>query len=135
MRPRTRARSVALVLVLALTPAGFAMKLYGTRFIANNLSGAAYEVFWCLFVFLIVPSRRASSWIAAGVLIITCALEFVQLIEHPALEAIRGNFIGRTVIGNAFAWRDFPYYFLGSAMGWGLMRTIAPREDSGSGRR
>jgi len=132
MRTRRRARAEALALLVALIPAGFAMKLYGSRFVADSLAGAAYELFWCLLAFVLFPSRRAAARIAALVLLATGALEFVQLVDHPALEAIRRTFIGRTIIGNAFAWSDFPYYVLGCAIGWAIMHSIAPKGGSAS---
>jgi len=52
--------------------------------------------------------------IAVIVLAGTCSVEFLQLWRPPLLELLRRNFIGVTILGNAFTWSDFPYYFLGS---------------------
>jgi hypothetical protein len=56
--------------------------------------------------------------IASSVLAITCVLEFLQLWHPPFLQLIRNTFIGRTILGSYFTWSDFPYYFLGSGIGW-----------------
>jgi hypothetical protein len=77
-------------------------------------------------------------WIALGVLVATCILEFSQISRAPILELIRSNFIGRTIIGSTFDWFDFPYYFLGSGIGWFWLTRLkaAGKKDghlSGSG--
>jgi hypothetical protein len=124
--PTTRAWTAASLLLII--PLGLASKFYGgpaANWVNNALSGAFYEIFWCLFVFLWAPRSRPLR-IAVLVLSITCALEFLQLWHPPLLEAVRRNFFGRALIGSDFAWGDFPYYFLGSGVGWlwidGLLR-------------
>ena len=52
------------------------------------------------------------------VFIITCCLETLQLWHPEFLEVIRSNFIGVTILGNSFNWLDFPYYFIGSLLGY-----------------
>lgn len=103
------------------------MKLYGTPLLANSLAGALYEVFWCLLAFAAFPSRGNAWRIAVIVFLATGGLEFVQLFDHPLLDSIRSTFIGRTLIGNAFAWSDFVYYAMGCLASWSVMRAIAPR--------
>ena len=122
--PATRAWTAASLLLII--PVGLASKFYGgpaANWVNNALSGAFYEIFWCLFVFLWAPRTRPVL-IALSVLGITCALEFLQLWHPPLLEALRHNFLGRSLIGSDFAWTDFPYYFLGGGLGWLWIRAL-----------
>ncbi|WP_224085633.1 DUF2809 domain-containing protein [Nostoc sp. MS1] len=57
-------------------------------------------------------------------LIITCLLEFLQLWQPPFLLWVRSSWAGRMVFGNVFSWVDFPYYFVGSGLGWLWLRLI-----------
>jgi predicted MFS family arabinose efflux permease len=102
---------------------GVSGKLYSgplADWVNNSLGGVFYVVFWCLFVFLLFT--RGRPWIiAVCVLCVTCILEFMQLWHAPALESIRGTVLGKALIGSAFVWSDFPYYFIGSAIGWVLI--------------
>jgi hypothetical protein len=89
----------------------------------DSVGGVFYEVFWCLALAMVLPRWNASR-IAVVVLISTCILEFLQLWHPPLLEIARANFIGRTILGSSFDWGDFPYYFIGSALGWGWLRQL-----------
>jgi hypothetical protein len=31
---------------------------------------------------------------------------------------LRSTFIGKTVLGTTFTFKDFPYYLVGAALGW-----------------
>lgn len=99
---------------------GIFSKLYSGPFenwVNNSLGGVFYVIFWCLFAFLFFT--RSRPWIiAVSVLCVTCFLEFLQLWHAPALELIRSNVLGKALIGSAFVWSDFPYYFIGCALGW-----------------
>ena len=109
-----------LISILVITPIGFLSKFYtgpAAFWVNNSLGGVFYEIFWCLVVFLFFP-RSQPVKIAALILIITSLLEFLQLWQPPFLQIIRSNFIGVTIIGDSFTWLDFPYYFVGSGMGW-----------------
>ncbi len=117
---------VAIVLLFLIVPLGVYSKIYsgiGHEWVNNKLGGVFYEIFWCL-VFFILLSRSKPIRIAFWVLIITCFLEFVQLLNNSWLVLIRSNFIGRTIIGNSFSWSDFPYYFMGSLLGYFILRAI-----------
>ncbi|MCD6334242.1 MAG: DUF2809 domain-containing protein [Candidatus Latescibacteria bacterium] len=120
MIPLQKPRRAILRSLFVVTPLGFATKFYpgpGAWWFNNYAGGLLYEVFWCLAAGLMWP--RASAFrIAARVLGITCALEFLQLWHPPFLEGIRATFIGRTLIGTSFTWWDFPYYILGWGAGW-----------------
>lgn len=103
-----------------LIPVGFYTKHFHSAsapWIRASLGGAFYEIFWCLLAGLLLPHAK-SAVIAAWVLIATCGIEFLQLWHPPTLEAIRATFIGATILGSSFDWGDFPYYFIGSALGW-----------------
>jgi hypothetical protein len=113
-------RKAALASLVVIVPVGFYSKVYrgpGAYWVNTSLDGVFYEIFWCLFLALAL-SRARPQRIAIGVLTATCILEFLQLWHPPFLEAIRATFSGRAIIGTTFDWSDFPYYFIGSALGW-----------------
>lgn len=116
--------------LLLITPIGFYSKFYqgpAAHWVNDSLGGVFYEIFWCLLIFLFFNNSKP--WfIAATILISTCLLEFLQLWHPLFLELIRKNFIGRTILGNSFTWFDFPYYFLGSGIGWLWMRRIKKQQ-------
>ena len=121
MNERDRRRNCATILWLCLiVPLGFYTKFYNgpaAEWVHNSLGGVFYEIFWCLLAFWLFP-RVAPATIAVSVLLGTCVLEFLQLWHPPFLEFLRGYFICRAVLGNSFTWSDFPYYSIGSALGW-----------------
>ncbi len=125
-----------LLSILIITPIGFASKFYqgpAAAWVNDSLGGMFYVIFWCLVDFLIFPKTRP--WkIATIVLIITCLLEFLQLWHPHFLELLRRSFIGATVLGTSFVWSDFPYYILGSGIGWLWLQWIknksAPHSNS-----
>ena len=117
---------VAILILLILVPTGFYTKIYsgsGHEWINNKLGGVLYEIFWCLVFYIILPKSKPVK-IAIWVFIITCILEFVQLLDNAFLEIIRSNFIGQTIIGNSFTWSDFPYYFIGSVLGYLILKNL-----------
>lgn len=117
-----RNRRLLLVLIF-VTPLGFYTKFYTgplQDWVNNSLGGVFYEIFWCLVLALLFRRLRPVS-IAGVVLLVTCALEFLQLWHPPFLESLRVNFIGATILGSSFTWSDFPYYLIGSIMGYYLL--------------
>lgn len=116
----SRQRTWTVVSLFVIVPVGVYTKFYqgpATDWVNNSLGGMFYEMFWCLLVFLIVPNAR--TWIIAlSVLLLTCLLEFMQLWHPAALTYIREFILGAALIGTTFGWSDFPYYFVGSAIGW-----------------
>jgi len=115
---------IALITIIFVVPLGFYSKLYtgiGHEWVNNKFGGVLYEIFWCLVFFILLPKSKPMG-IALWVFIITCLLEFVQLLSNNLLEIIRSNFIGQTLIGNSFSWTDFPYYIAGSIVGYLILR-------------
>ena len=116
----------AVIFLILIIPFGFYIKLYsgaGHEWMNNKLGGVLYEIFWCLVFYILLPKSKPAK-IAIWVLIITCALEFVQLLDNSLLEIIRSDFIGQTIIGNSFTWSDFPYYFIGSVLGYLILKNL-----------
>ncbi len=122
MNPGAQARRRGGCLLALVAALGLCTKLYrgpGRDWVAFSLGGVFYVVFWCLLFRLLLP--RARAWaIAAVVLAVTCALEFLQLWRPPLLEAVRSTFVGRALIGNQFQASDFVYYAAGAVIGWAL---------------
>ncbi len=120
-------RNRTILSILIIIPIGFASKFYrgpAAAWVNDSLGGVFYVIFWCLVGYLFFP--KSKPWkIAAIVLTITCLLECLQLWHPPFLEWLRSYFIGATILGTSFVWSDFPYYFLGSAIGWLWLRWIA----------
>ena len=116
---------LSLVMVTLL---GFGFKYYkgvGSWWFNDYGAGVMYEIFWCLVVYLIRFRRQDATRIAFAVLIITCALEVLQLWHGwQLLEDIRGTFPGAVLLGTTFVWWDLPHYALGCAIGWVWMRLI-----------
>ena len=116
----SRPRVWTVVSLLVIVPVGVCTKCYqgpAADWVNNSLGGVFYEIFWCLLVFLIVPNAR--TWlIALAVLLVTCTLEFMQLWRPAALTYVRSYILGAALLGTTFSWSDFPYYFVGSAIGW-----------------
>lgn len=125
MKISKRAIIASIILIICI-PIGFYTKFYsgfGHEWVNNKLGGVFYEIFWCL-VFYILLNKSKPLNIAIWVFIITSILEFVQLLNTTLLDIIRSNFIGQTMIGNSFAWNDFPYYIIGSLIGYIVLTLI-----------
>ena len=115
-------RRLLVFLSLSLvTLLGFYTKFYdGPGRQWPNDYGAAiwYEIFWCLFVFALIPKRKAIAPIPLWVFIITCLLEILQLVRTPFFQFVRSHFIGKLLFGTTFSWWDFPHYAIGCFLGW-----------------
>ena len=130
MLANSRRIGLLLASLAIVAPLGYYMKrgYHGpyAEWVHDSLGGVCYEIFWCLVLALVLPRWKASR-IAGVVLIATCTLEFLQLWHPPFLEWLRSFFLGRTILGSYFDWSDFPYYFIGSAIGWLWLSAITPR--------
>ena len=110
--------------ILALVPIGLATKCYegpASSWVGGQLGGVLYVVFWVVVAVFLWPKLRPWAT-AAAVLLVTSSLEFLQLVQNPALDAIRGTFLGQALIGSTFSWWDLPYYSLGAAAGFAVVR-------------
>lgn len=116
--------SLAIILPVGLL---YSHYRYSISWLNQEVGGIFYEIFWCLFAFLFFPSRSAITQIPLWVLIITCWLEFMQLWHPPFLNWVRSFWWGKMLIGTTFTWSDFPYYFIGSGLGWLWLRLIVRR--------
>jgi hypothetical protein len=88
------------------------------------VTGILYEIFWCLALFFFWPRRKNALKIAASVFAVTCILEVLQLWDAAFLEKIRSTFLGKAIIGTCFVWQQFPYYVLGSLIGFVWLRIL-----------
>ncbi len=116
------------VALLVVTAAGLATKrLPGVAgawgWPVDHGAGVAYVVFWILLLLLLRPTL-AIARLAAGVLLVTCGLELLQLWHPPALEALRGSFLGHALIGSSFSPWDFPHYAVGGLLGAALAHRL-----------
>ena len=131
-RSPRQARTRILVLIFVVLVFGFSAKLYrgpADRWINNwGPASVAYVVFFMLLVFLVTPTRRAILPITVGVLTMTCALEFLQQWHPWWLQAARSTLIGAGFLGTTFSWCDFPAYFVGAAVGVGILHQLVPQE-------
>lgn len=127
-----------------LVPLGLATKAYsgpGARWVVGNAGGVLYVAFWIVLARAVWPPGVGfRAGIAAPVvLLVTCALEVLQTVSTPWLDAARSHFVGRTLLGATFSWWDFPHYVAGAVLGAGLVvaseRSTAPAECRGGGER
>lgn len=127
----SKQRLLIILLLIVIVPIGFFTKFYSgpaQDWISNSVGGLLYEIFWCLVLYFLFPKTRILL-LAMIVLLTTCFLEFMQLWHPSFLEYLRSNFIGRTILGNAFNWMDFPYYIVGSFLGYVLLKFISKISD------
>ncbi len=120
-----------LAAILVITPLGFYSKFYtghASAWVNNSLGGVLYVIFWALVFSLIFV--RSRPWKIAGIVVlITCALEFLQLWHPRFLETIRSTFMGATLLGNSFSWLDLVHYLVGSGLALFLLTVLQERED------
>jgi hypothetical protein len=117
---------VGLIISLAIVvPLGYWVRFSAPLpgWLNDALGSVFYEIFWILLVLLLYPAAFPR-YAAIGVCLATCGLEFLQLWQPPWLQAIRATLPGRLVLGNTFAWSDFPAYFSGSFAGWIWVRVL-----------
>ncbi|MCF4966857.1 ribosomal maturation YjgA family protein [Nostoc sp. CMAA1605] len=113
--------SLAIILLIGLL---YSHYRYSVGWLNQEMGGIFYEIFWCLFAFLLIHNRSSVWQIPLWVLIITCLIEFLQLWHPPFLNWVRSFWWGKMLLGTAFTWSDFPYYFIGSGLGWLWLRLI-----------
>ena len=103
---------------------GLLTKIYQGPFdgwIKGSSGGIFYVLFFCLFA-RFVFSKTSHIVLVVGVLLATCAVEFSQLYQAQWLNQIRANHWARLLLGNQFAWSDFPPYLVGAVIALGVLR-------------
>jgi hypothetical protein len=118
--------------LLAVTALGLAAKFYpgpGAWWVNDwGPASVAYEIFFMLLAFLVVPRRAAITPIAVGVCATTCVLEVLQLWRPLWLQAVREEtFLGGALLGTSFSWWDLPAYPIGCILGWFLLHGLLHR--------
>ena len=120
-----------LILLLLLIIFGIATKFYsgpGREFVNNYLGGVIYVMFFILLASLILPHGNILK-LSLLILIITCLLEFSQLITGEFLNKIRAHFIVRSLIGSVFNKFDFLFYLFGALIGYYVLRMLRTRTN------
>ncbi len=92
--------------------------------LVSHAGGVLYEAFWIVAVLAVWP-RLAPVRVAAGVLLVTCALEALQLWQPEPLMRARATFVGRALLGSTFDPWDFPHYALGCGLTLLWLRRVA----------
>ncbi|MDP3920710.1 MAG: DUF2809 domain-containing protein [Candidatus Omnitrophota bacterium] len=126
------ARRRTLFQLLVIAPLGLFLKLYSPpgSWVHDSGAGVLYEIFWIYLFFIVWPGRLAIHRVPVGVFVGTCVLEVSQLVETPFLESLRSSFVGVSLIGETFAWWDFPHYAAGCLIGWlGLRLSVMNERD------
>lgn len=127
MLPKANIRLLTILSLIIVTPLGFLSKFYKGPldwWFNDYGGGVLYEIFWCLFVFMLIPKRQAVIKIPIWVFIVTCILEILQLWQPLFLQQIRATFWGRMFLGTTFVWWDFPHYVIGCLIGWLWLQKI-----------
>ena len=114
------------VALLVVTALGLGTSAYEGRerlWVRDHGSGILYVMFWILLVLTLRPDSSPGR-VSIAVLVLTCLVEFSQLIDARWLNAIRKTWLGASLLGIGFKWSDLPYYAIGAIAGWGLVRLL-----------
>ncbi len=114
---------VALLVVTALGLGTSAYEGPERLWVRDYGSGVLYVMFWILLVLCVRPGLSPGR-VAAVVCVLTCLVEFSQLIDTKWLNDIRKTWLGASLLGIGFKWSDLPYYAIGAIAGWGLARLL-----------
>ena len=114
---------VALLVVTALGLGTSAYEGPERLWVRDHGSGILYVMFWILLVLTLRPDSSPGR-VSIAVLVLTCLVEFSQLIDARWLNAIRKTWLGASLLGIGFKWSDLPYYAIGAIAGWGLVRLL-----------
>jgi len=126
-------RARLLTVLALLIPLGLATQLYegpGVVWVRAYVGALCYEIFWLFALKALLPQVGIFP-LAAGIFLVTSALELLQLSHDPRLEWVRSFTLGRVLIGNTFDPWDIAYYAVGSAIGILLYRLLTPDIRSG----
>lgn len=115
---------IKIAILIFLIISGLLTKCYNgpaSQIVNNHLGGVIYVVFFIFLASLFFPQTRAIK-IALLVFIVTCSLEFTQMIQTDSLNQLREYFVVHALIGSSFNLMDMPFYAVGGGIGWwGLM--------------
>ena len=67
-----------LIGILIVVPLGYWVRFAENTYWSSTFGAIAYTLFWIFLVQLLVP-KASAKWTAIGVLLATCAIEFLQL--------------------------------------------------------
>lgn len=112
--------------VLCLSYAGLRQGLPGWW--RSQGGGIPYVLFFIFLAYTCWPKPDWALRICAIVVIITCGLEVLQLWNPEPIATFRKTTIGAALLGSTFSWGDIPAYFIGGAIGYGILRVVAPRK-------
>ncbi len=107
-----------LLVLLLLTPLGFATKFYtgpGRVWVHAYAGDILYPMFWYFIAVLFFPDVRPAS-LCLLVFLFSTLIEFSQLGNGDALLWLRQSFLGRTLVGVSFSLVDILYYYVGSML-------------------
>lgn len=116
---------ILIICIIIIIPLGYFVRFHAPapEWINDSLGSIAYQILLMLLVAFFLP-KAEPVWLAIWVCLASCAIEFLQLWQPPFLQAIRATLPGRLILGNTFTWSDFPFYFIGSFVGWLVMRLL-----------
>ena len=114
---------VALLVVTALGLGTSAYEGPERLWVRDHGSGILYVMFWILLVLCVRPDSSPAR-VSLVVCVLTCLVEFSQLIDAKWLIDIRKTWLGASLLGIGFKWSDLPYYAIGAIAGWGLARLL-----------
>ena len=100
---------------------------WGEYWVRFYVSGAIYEIIFCLVCFFFWPSKVNIVRIPIAVFLATCILEFLQLCKAEFLEEFRRTLVGAALIGTDFVWLQFPFYVLGTVVSVFLLARLYKR--------
>jgi len=128
--PRSRLRYAAAV--IATIAAGLASRAWAAHlpwWLAKNAGDALYATMIALGLGLLAPRARLR-WIAIAALAWCWAVELLQLVRAPWLDAIRATTPGHLVLGQGFHGFDLVCYAIGVALAIALERGVLRRRAS-----
>jgi hypothetical protein len=116
----TKQRIWILICLAAIVPAGFLIWRYyrgsAENWVWYYIPDIIYVMLWCLVFYFIWPSKTNIIRIPLIVLVITCALEVLQLWQPDFMQKSRSTLIGAAFLGREFCRQQFIYYILGTAL-------------------
>ena len=91
---------------------------------SSHGGGIPYVLFFVFLTYTLLPNPRWIFRICAIVVLVTCGLEIMQLWNPEPLAAFRKTRFGAALLGSTFVWGDFPPYFIGGAIGYGVLKAV-----------